>query len=113
MQPDKAWLFAAYLFTALVFVALSIPLIRGRVPPNSLYGFRVRRTLEDPAVWYPANRYAAWHLLAAGIAVAIAATVLYVLPQVGFQTYAWSCVAVTLLGVAVSVARSFAYLKRF
>ena len=112
MQPDKAWLLAVFLLTGSVLVALSIPLIRGRVPPNSAYGFRVKRTLENPGIWYPANRYAAYHILAVGVAIAIAATALYLLPQVGFQAYAWSCLAVTLAGLTVGLARSFAYLKR-
>jgi hypothetical protein len=31
----------------IMFVALSIPLIQERVPPNGSYGFRTRKTLSD------------------------------------------------------------------
>lgn len=40
-----------------VLIGLSLPLIQGRVGPNPWYGFRARRTLEDPRVWSPANSY--------------------------------------------------------
>jgi uncharacterized membrane protein len=39
----------------LVFVAIAIPLIRRRIPPNGLYGLRVPATYADEWVWYEAN----------------------------------------------------------
>ena len=41
----------------MLLLALSLPLMYGRVPPNPLYGFRVPRTLRHPELWYPANAY--------------------------------------------------------
>jgi hypothetical protein len=37
------------------FIALAVPLYRGRVPRNSVYGVRVPATLADDRVWYPIN----------------------------------------------------------
>ena len=53
------------LFTGsgLLLAAVSVPLVLGKIGPNPWYGFRVRKTLADPAVWYPANAYAAKRLL--------------------------------------------------
>ena len=34
-----------------VLIALSIPLIPGKVPPNGLYGFRTPKTLSSRDVW--------------------------------------------------------------
>ena len=40
----------------LLFIALSIPLIQERVPPNSTYGFRTAKSLSDSKIWYAINR---------------------------------------------------------
>lgn len=42
---------------AALLVGLSIPLVQGKVPPNSTYGFRTSKTLADPSIWYEANRF--------------------------------------------------------
>lgn len=40
----------------LVTIVAAIPMALGKVKPNRFYGFRTRKTLSSPAVWYPANR---------------------------------------------------------
>ena len=39
-----------------LFIALGIPLKRGKVPPNIWYGFRTRNTLSNKEIWYSVNR---------------------------------------------------------
>jgi len=51
----------------LLILALSIPMILDRVPPNGAYDFRTPKTLESDEVWYPANRAAGWFMLAAAV----------------------------------------------
>ncbi len=45
-------LFAA---VGLFLMGISIPLIMRKVPPNSFYGCRTRKTLSHPKIWYEAN----------------------------------------------------------
>ena len=52
---------------SLLVIGLSIPLIRGRVKPNAWYGLRVSYSLDNPDIWYPANRYAGKLLLVYGL----------------------------------------------
>jgi hypothetical protein len=40
-----------------VLAAICVRLILGRIPPSGLYGFRVRKTMEHPEIWYPVNKY--------------------------------------------------------
>ena len=40
--------------TSLLLVAISVPMILGRVEPNSVYGFRTAATLSDRHVWFAA-----------------------------------------------------------
>ena len=42
--------------TGLLLVALSVPMMLGRVRPNVWYGFRTSKTLSDERIWYEANR---------------------------------------------------------
>jgi uncharacterized membrane protein len=51
------------------YLLRAVPLVLGKAPPNRFCGFRTRKTLSSPAIWYPANRIAGW-LLIAGSAVA-------------------------------------------
>lgn len=56
------------LVAGLFIMALSVPLIRRKVPMNPYYGFRVAASLESPERWYSINAYSArvlaqWTLL--------------------------------------------------
>jgi SdpI/YfhL protein family len=60
-----------YTISGCLLTALSIPLILGKIGPNPWYGFRVKKTLSDPAIWYPANAYAGKRLFVLGLAAAL------------------------------------------
>ena len=112
MDP-KTLLLLVYLGSGLLMASLSIPLIRGKVPPNPLYGFRVPKTLRDERVWYPANRYASQRMLVTAVVLMVAATATYFfLPGLGVAHYAIVCGCVILGGLAVSLLQSFRYLRR-
>jgi len=55
----------------LLFITLSIPLIQGRVPPNSTYGFRTPKSLANPKIWYAINRISGRDLLIAGTLISL------------------------------------------
>src|SRR5687767_14395772 len=61
----------AFAAVGLLFVALSIPLIRGSVSPNRRYGFRTAKTLSSPDIWYAANRIAGVDLLIGGLVTVV------------------------------------------
>ena len=48
-----------YIISGTLLIALSLPLLFEKVPPNPLYGFRVSQTLDNREVWYAVNKYAA------------------------------------------------------
>ena len=41
----------AFFVSGLLFAALAVPLLRRKVPPNHLYGLRIRESLADKTVW--------------------------------------------------------------
>jgi hypothetical protein len=74
-----ATLICVFLASAILLTLLGVPLFRGKVPPNALYGFRVQATLDDPAVWYPVNRLSGLWLFVTGAVLFLSSVILYVL----------------------------------
>lgn len=99
-----------YIFVGLLMCGLSLPLIRRKIPPNNLYGFRVRQTLENEDVWYAANEFSAKRLLWLGIATVISAVTLFFLTT-RIDLYAMSLAMILLVGLAVCLIQSFRYLR--
>ena len=101
-----------FIVSGALMALLGVPMAIGRVKPNVLYGFRVRATLDDPELWYPANRYAGRRLIEAGIVSTLAAVILAFLPDLSEDAYVWACTGVMLTALALVVVRSFRYLRR-
>ncbi len=112
METMKIWLLCLFLLSGCILLGLGIPLIRGLVAPNPIYGFRIRRTLENPNVWYAANRYAGWWMVGVGIGLMVAATGLYAAPGISFLKYAIICGAVEMGGLLIGIVQSFRYVGR-
>lgn len=110
-MTDVQTLLLLYVASGLLLIAAAIPMIRGRVRPNWIYGFKVRKTVENPEIWYPANAYAGKWLLGCGVLTVAAAIAFYFIPDITVDGYAWLCAAVILGGLAVAAWMSFRYLK--
>jgi hypothetical protein len=96
---------ALFAGVAALLGALSVPLVRGRVPPNATYGLRVRATLADEAVWYAANAQAGRDGLAvAGALFVLAVAIPAVWPSISVSVYVGVWIAALVVGeVAVAV----------
>ena len=66
---EVAWFSLLFAAVGLLMIRLGVPLMRGKVPPNSLYGCRTERTLSDPKLWYEANRSSGRDFLISGVVV--------------------------------------------
>jgi hypothetical protein len=104
-------LFMLFVCSGFVLVGLSIPLIRGKIGPNPWYGFRVRRTLADPAVWYAVNAYSAKRLMVVGIVNIVSAVVFYFVPGIDVAVYASTCGAIAVAGLVVALIQSVSFLR--
>ncbi len=101
-----------YVLSGLLLSGLAIPLILRKVGPNPVYGFRLKQTLEDPAVWYDVNAVAGKGMLIDGLAVALAAVVLPLAPGVSVDRYAISVTAILILSLGITLVVSFRELAR-
>jgi hypothetical protein len=91
--------------SGLLLIALAVPLIRGRVAPNPLYGLRCRETMADPVVWYRANALSARWMAALGASLVALAGGLPWFPGISAKVHALICTAWPVVGaLALSVA---------
>jgi uncharacterized membrane protein len=105
-------LLAMFMISGVILVAISIPLIKGRVAPNGLYGFRVRDTLDDPKTWYKTNRYSGKWLLATGLIFIAVCILAYNIPNISLDTYSLVCLAGFLIPMTIGVIMSWRYMKK-
>lgn len=103
------------LFSGLLLIFLSGPLIMGRVPRNGWYGFRVPKTLSSDKIWYPANRYAGYQLLYAGRIIVLGSLILMLvqwiqpISEAGIATI---ILFLVLISLSIAIYCSFRYLQR-
>ena len=103
-------LLVTYIASGLLMSGLALPLMWRKIPPNHLYGFRVRQTLENEAVWYSVNEFSAKRLLWVGLVTVAAAIVLFFVTT-RVDLYAAAISAVMLGGLAVCLIQSFRFLR--
>ena len=104
-------LLALYSFSGLLLAGLSVPLILQKIPPNGLYGLRVRSTMEKPQVWYKVNAYAGKRLLVVGLVSAVGAIILYFITLPDVVEYALSCLGLFLALFLWAIITSSLYLR--
>lgn len=111
-MDDRLILLFTFVISGLLTTLLAIPMILEKVKPNFLYGFRVPKTLDNPQIWYLANRYAGWRLMWAGMAISLSALVLYFVSALDLAAYAWSIFVIFCLAFGVGIWQSFIYLRK-
>jgi hypothetical protein len=98
--------------SGLLLIALAVPLIRGRVAPNPLYGLRCRETLADPVVWYRANALSARWMAALGGSLLVLAFALPWIPGITAEVHALLCTAWLVVGLLAVCAASLVAARR-
>jgi uncharacterized membrane protein len=60
----------------IVTVLIALPLVLRSVPPNRWYGFRTRKTLSNPDLWYEANYKGGVGLIVASVIALVGRAIL-------------------------------------
>jgi SdpI/YfhL protein family len=110
-EPISWWTVFAFALLGFLFAGIGIPLILEKVPPNPWYGFRVQTTLENPAVWYPVNRYLGKCLLGFGLFVIATSVGLSFVPRINPLIYVLSCVGALVVGSHVMLIMCVLFLQ--
>ena len=51
------------IFCGILFIVISLPLLRGLIPMNRFYGFRISKAFTSNTNWYAINKYGAKALI--------------------------------------------------
>ncbi len=79
MDPSIALAMATIGFGSVVAL-LCVPLLRGWVPMNPVYGIRFPRSMSSSERWYAINRYGAKRLLLWSVGLVVLGVVLLLVP---------------------------------
>jgi len=99
-------------FVGLLLIAVSIPLLRRKVKPNSMYGLRVPETLENESVLYEANARSARDMVLVGAANIVIPTALFWSPWLTSDEAAIACSGVLVASVLWCCLRSIRLAKQ-
>jgi uncharacterized membrane protein len=105
------WFLLLFAGVAGLMMALAVPLMYGRVKPNSLYGLRTERTLRDEDAWYRGNAYGGRLFFRTGMVALVAVVGLYCVPSLrdDFVAYNIVCGAVIVGGVIFSTVMALRF----
>ena len=101
-----------FIVSGLVLAVVSVPLILGRIPPNGWYGFRVRKTMEHPEIWYPVNKYGGERLLVTSLLLVLAAVGYTYIPGIDLEVYSYAVLVTWVVGATIAIVSSFRYMNR-
>jgi len=101
----------AFFATGLLLIGLSIPLMRRKVRPNVLYGFRTPSTLKDERLWYEVNARTGMDLLVVGIGL-LAITAVYAFGLLLEPAFVVTAVTWLIAGLIWSTVHGFAIIGR-
>jgi uncharacterized membrane protein len=104
-------IFEVYLGSGLLLIIISIPLVKNWIKPNPFYGFRVKKTLEDPEIWYLVNAYSGKRLLLAGIFTSLSSLILFIYPGLSLENYSLTCLVLSMTSLTIAIIQSLNYLK--
>jgi hypothetical protein len=100
-----------FIGTGLLLSIISVPMILKKIKPNGLYGFRVKKTLENPDIWYAVNCYSGKWLLVTGMIIIVTAIGLASLPGLSIDAYALGVLVVFTIAFAISIVASVRYMN--
>jgi uncharacterized membrane protein len=101
-----------YILGGSVLILLAIPLILRKVPPNTIYGFRVRWTSGDPELWFSVNAYTGKWLAFVGACAILSALGLALIPGISFTLYAFACLVTFIATFGIGMLQSIRFLRK-
>lgn len=94
-----------------VFAVISVPLILRKVPRNTIYGFRIRATLEDDYVWYEVNAYFGRGFLMASIVSAFCMILVYFSDAVAAKDFMAASLVSLIIPQLIVILLTFRFIK--
>ena len=100
-----------HILTAVVIILISIPLVRGKVSMNKVYGIRFKKSYESEENWYRINEYGGKQLILWSIPLLIFGFISFFLPLEG-RSHLIVAVSCAPLIVIVPAIQSYIFSKK-
>jgi uncharacterized membrane protein len=94
---------------------VGIPLALGKVRPNSYYGFRVAKTMQNETMWYRVNTYTGKAFMFSGVVMMLLAFVVLAVNRsaaLNRSELGWAAIAVEVIPLISAVVISSVYCYR-
>lgn len=80
MDTNSIIMGCCLLYVAALVIGLHIPLLRGKVKMNKLYGMRFKQSFESDENWYAINRYGARLMIRWGVVILVVGLATFFMP---------------------------------
>jgi hypothetical protein len=94
--------------SALLFIAISVPLVKQKISMNSFYGFRIKRAFESNENWFKINTYGGKQLISWSIPLIIIGIFCFLFP---FESDRKDIMAIFLVALPITIFTSIAIIK--
>ena len=101
------------MLSGILVIGVNIPLLKGRIPPNAIYGVRIKKSFESEANWYAINRYGAVWLMGYGAAFVLLGLLALALPLASHPLLIFAVAFAPLWLLIVPAVQILRYSRRF
>ncbi|MET0386456.1 MAG: SdpI family protein [Polyangiales bacterium] len=112
MQASDVTAVIMMVHTGAIMTLVALPLWRRKVKPNKLYGFRLRSTLQNEALWYEVNAATGRDLTLVGVGLLVL-TLGLAFAGASAMWVSMSGLAWLTLGVSAMVAHGYLVVGRW
>lgn len=113
MDPIAITIGCGWTLAGFLIIALSIPLVQGRVAPNSLYGIRLPQSFQSDEAWYAINRFGAKRLIMWAIPLTLVGIVCFFLSLQSHPTLALTIGLAPLVFLFIPCFESWQFARRY
>jgi hypothetical protein len=96
------------ILSALVFILISVPLVKQKIGMNSFYGFRIKRAFESDESWFKINAYGGKQLIRWSIPLIIIGVFCFFFP---FEPEMKDRMAIFLVVLPITIFTTIAIIK--
>lgn len=100
------------IFAGLLIIMLSIPLLKGKIKMNSLYGVRFAKSFASESRWYKLNRYGAKQMILWAVIIVLVGIAALFLPVQENSPMALLLAFAPVILVLIPCVQSYRYAKK-
>jgi uncharacterized membrane protein len=113
MDPIAVTIGISWTVAGLLCLGLAIPLIRGLVRPNRLYGVRFPQSFQSDEAWFAINRFGGKRLAIWSIPLVVIGLVTFFLPLQKHPRLTWVLGFVPLVFVLIPILQTWRFARRY